>query len=67
MQVWNDTTRIDWAERHHPLNTVAMASHVGLEARVVSLLQDKLLAVVAAVLKPHPAGYQRKGQTRTMR
>lgn len=40
-----------------------MASHVGLEAWVVSLLQDKLLAVVAAVLEPHPAAYKTRAKT----
>lgn len=41
---------------------VAVASHVGFKTRVVSFFQDKLLAVVAAVLKPHPAGAKIQGK-----
>ncbi len=48
-------SRIDGAEGHHPLNAIGIVSTPGLPARVISLLQDELLAVEGRVLKPYPA------------
>jgi len=44
----------DGPEGDHPLNTVRVAAAVGLKARVVSLLQDELLAAEAGVLVADP-------------
>jgi len=44
----------DGPEGDHPLNAVGVAATVGLKARVVSLLQDKLLAAEAGVLVADP-------------
>merc|ERR1719216_99397 len=46
--------RADGPERDHPLDAVGVAATVGLEARVVSLLQDELLATEAGMLIAHP-------------
>lgn len=46
----------DGPERDHPLDAIGVAAAVGLKARVVSLLQDKLLAAETGVLVAHPAG-----------
>lgn len=45
----------DGPEGDHPLNAIGVAATVGLKARIVSLLQDKLLATEAGVLVAHPA------------
>lgn len=50
----------DGPERDHPLNAVGVAATVGLEAGVVSLLQDKLLPTKAGVLIAHPAAKQKE-------
>lgn len=50
----------DGPEGDHPLNAVGVAAAVGLKARVVSLLQDKLLPTKAGVLIAHPAAKQKK-------
>jgi len=44
----------DGSEGDHPLNAVGVTATVGLKARVVSLLQDKLLATEAGVLIADP-------------
>lgn len=57
----------DGPEGDHPLNTVGVAAAVGLEARVVSLLQDELLAAEAGVLVAHPtASRERINKVRDM-
>lgn len=49
----------DGPEGDHPFNAVGVAATVGLEAGVVSLLQDKLLPAKAGVLIAHPAAKQK--------
>lgn len=49
----------DGPKGDHPFNAVGVAATVGLEARVVSLLQDKLLPAKAGVLIAHPAAKQK--------
>jgi len=44
----------DGPEGDHPLNAVRVAAAVGLKTRVVSLLQDELLAAEAGVLVANP-------------
>lgn len=48
-------SRTDGAEGHQPLNAIGIASTPGLPARVISLLQDELLAIEGRVLKTYPA------------
>lgn len=50
----------DGPEGDHPLNAVGVAAAVGLDAGVVSLLQDKLLPTEAGVLIAHPAAEKEK-------
>lgn len=47
-------SRIDGAEGHQPLNAIGIAATPGLPARVISLLQDELLAIEGGVLKTYP-------------
>ena len=48
-------SRADGPERDHPLDAVRVAAHVGLETRIVTLLQDELLSAEAGVLIANPA------------
>ncbi|MFV1202141.1 hypothetical protein QML15_26990, partial [Klebsiella pneumoniae] len=45
----------DGSEGKHVLSTVAAVSAPGLIARIISLLQDKLLPVKGGVLKTNPS------------
>lgn len=53
--VFESYSAADGPEGDHPLNAVGVGATVGLKARVVSLLQHKLLATEAGVLIAHPA------------
>lgn len=55
---WKDVATygtLDGSEGKHVLGSVAAVSTPGLVARVVSLLQDKLLSLELWVLITHPA------------
>lgn len=55
---WKDVatySALDGSEGKHVLSSVAAVSTPGLVARVVSLLQDKLLSLELWVLITHPA------------
>lgn len=55
---WKDVvtySALDGSEGKHVLGSVAAVSTPGLVARVVSLLQDKLLSLELWVLITHPA------------
>lgn len=54
----------DGPEGDHPLNAVGVAAAVGLDAGVVSLLQDKLLPTEAGVLVAHPAAEKMKARVK---
>lgn len=53
---------LDGPEGEQVLGSVAAVSTPGLIARVVSLLQDKLLSLVLRVLVTHPARRHKEGQ-----
>lgn len=53
---------LDGPEGEQVLGSVAAVSTPGLVARVVSLLQDKLLSLELWVLITHPARRQKEGR-----
>lgn len=59
-EVWTHST-LDGSEGKHVLGSVAAVSAPGLVARVVSLLQDKLLSLELGVLITHPAADKTQG------
>lgn len=59
-EVWTHSA-LDGSEGKHVLGSVAAVSTPGLVARVVSLLQDKLLSLELGVLITHPAADKTQG------
>lgn len=65
-EVWTHSA-LDGSEGKHVLGSVAAVSAPGLVARVVSLLQDKLLSLELGVLITHPAAEKTQGGGRQRR
>lgn len=67
---WKDVgtySALDGSEGKHVLGSVAAVSAPGLVARVVSLLQDKLLSLKLWVLITHPTSHKKVAEERERR